>query len=171
MRQHRLTLAAEGVARPIAVILETAVDRQAEAGSSGGGGGGGRPTWERTLPAPNPARTSDCIIFYVSTYTMTLLRVCSQAISLQKFRGCHQLRGFERAARPQVRAAASSAASKYATLPSEQQRQVDAFLDVLLDWNTRMNLTGTPSSVFFVLPSSRRATSIRSSAPGRWMQP
>lgn len=33
-------------------------------------------------------------------------------------------------------------APKFAALPAEQQRQVDAYLDLLLDWNQRMNLTG-----------------------------
>jgi hypothetical protein len=37
---------------------------------------------------------------------------------------------------------AASGAPKFAALPVGQQQQVDAFLDVLLDWNTRMNLTG-----------------------------
>lgn len=34
------------------------------------------------------------------------------------------------------------AAPKYASLSAEQQQQVDAYLDILLDWNQRMNLTG-----------------------------
>lgn len=34
-------------------------------------------------------------------------------------------------------------APKFAALPAEQQRRVDAYLDLLLDWNQRMNLTGT----------------------------
>ncbi len=38
--------------------------------------------------------------------------------------------------------AASPPAPKYETLSAEQQAQVDAYLDILLDWNTRMNLTG-----------------------------
>ena len=37
---------------------------------------------------------------------------------------------------------AAAAAPKFASLPVEQQRQIDAYLDVLLDWNQRMNLTG-----------------------------
>lgn len=38
--------------------------------------------------------------------------------------------------------AVSAPTPKYDTLTAEQQAQVDAYLDILLDWNTRMNLTG-----------------------------
>jgi 16S rRNA (guanine(527)-N(7))-methyltransferase RsmG len=45
---------------------------------------------------------------------------------------------------PPPRAAPPPApAPKYATLPEGQRRQVDAYLDALLDWNSRMNLTAT----------------------------
>ena len=37
---------------------------------------------------------------------------------------------------------ASASSPKYETLPTSQRQQVDAFLDELMDWNTRMNLTG-----------------------------
>ena len=43
---------------------------------------------------------------------------------------------------PQQSATAAAAAPKFASLPLEQQRQIDAYLDILLDWNQRMNLTG-----------------------------
>ncbi|PSC68202.1 calcium-translocating P-type PMCA-type [Micractinium conductrix] len=42
---------------------------------------------------------------------------------------------------PPAAAAPPPAAPKYAGLSAEQQRQVDAYLDILLDWNQRMNLT------------------------------
>jgi 16S rRNA (guanine(527)-N(7))-methyltransferase RsmG len=37
---------------------------------------------------------------------------------------------------------AFEAAPKFAALPSGQQRQIESYLDCLMDWNTRMNLTG-----------------------------
>ena len=76
-------------------------------------------------------------------------------VSLREFRGptlCRQsarrllpCRALTTAAAAATTAAAASGGSsvpKYAAMPAEQQRQVDAFLDILLDWNTRMNLTG-----------------------------
>lgn len=39
--------------------------------------------------------------------------------------------------------ASSSQAPKYSDLSGEQQIQIDRYLDTLLDWNERMNLTGT----------------------------
>ena len=44
-------------------------------------------------------------------------------------------------------------APKYATLTAEQQAQVDAYLDILLDWNTRMNLTGEAARVPAAAPA------------------
>lgn len=53
--------------------------------------------------------------------------------------------GAASAAAPAAAAAAAAPAPKYETLTAEQQAQVDAYLDILLDWNTRMNLTGVLS--------------------------
>ena len=68
-------------------------------------------------------------------------------VSLREFRGPTLCRQSARRLLPcrAVAAAAGPAASgapKFAALPAEQQQQVEAFLDILLDWNTRMNLTG-----------------------------
>lgn len=38
--------------------------------------------------------------------------------------------------------AADSRAPKFSDLSVEQRHQIDNYLDILLDWNTRMNLTG-----------------------------
>lgn len=46
--------------------------------------------------------------------------------------------------------AAATPVPKYDTLTAEQQAQVDAYLDILLDWNTRMNLTGVRKGVLLL---------------------
>lgn len=59
--------------------------------------------------------------------------------------------GAASAAAPAAAAAAAAPAPKYETLTAEQQAQVDAYLDILLDWNTRMNLTGVAAVAQAVL--------------------
>lgn len=56
---------------------------------------------------------------------------------------------------------AAAAAPKYAGLPPEQQQQVDAFVDILLDWNQRMNLTGALRlpAAFFIKAGCRALNS------------
>jgi 16S rRNA (guanine(527)-N(7))-methyltransferase RsmG len=47
----------------------------------------------------------------------------------------------------------AAAHSTYQHLPIDQKQQIDAYLDTLLDWNTRMNLTGKTKFLFSPLLS------------------
>ena len=57
------------------------------------------------------------------------------------------LRDFSARARPLAASQLRAAGASYSTLPPAQQAQVDSYLDALLDWNTRMNLTGERAGV------------------------
>jgi hypothetical protein len=39
----------------------------------------------------------------------------------------------------------------YATLDEGKRKKIDTYLDVLLDWNTRMNLTGAVVNAYLTL--------------------
>ena len=64
-----------------------------------------------------------------------------QFVSLRNFTAC-ACRPLAVQKRWRSVAAAAPAAPKFGDLSDDQKRQVDVYLDTLLDWNTRMNLTG-----------------------------
>ncbi|KAL4422347.1 hypothetical protein ABPG75_008544 [Micractinium tetrahymenae] len=81
-----------------------------------------------------------CLRPFVSLCDFRVAATCRQRLAVRRLPPRRPLATAASAA-ADLQPLPPAAAPKYASLSAEQQRQVDAYLDILLDWNQRMNLT------------------------------